>query len=241
MPHEHDPKAIEEVNSKVEKAYAAWKKYSAFPQDKIDAVVEKVAEAGRAHARRLAEMAVEETGYGNVEDKVVKNLLCADFLNRAMRGMKTVGLLREIPEQKIVEYGVPVGVVAAIVPTTNPTSTVIYKVLISLKAGNGIVISPHPHAVRSTQETADLLYRAALEAGAPEDIIQCLSTPVLEATQALMKHPRTAVILATGTPYSTIFCSGISRSRPTVFMPRIARLRKSAQRRFLVTLSSTLP
>jgi acetaldehyde dehydrogenase (acetylating) len=143
-------------------------------------------------------MAVEETSYGNVEDKVAKNLLCADFLNRAMRGMKCVGQLREIPEQKVVEYGVPLGVVAAIVPTTNPTSTVIYKVLISLKAGNAIVISPHPRAVRCTCETADILYRAAVEAGAPEDIIQCLNTPTLEATQTLMKHPRTAVILATG-------------------------------------------
>jgi acetaldehyde dehydrogenase (acetylating) len=198
MPHEHDPKAIEEVNSKIERAYAAWKKYSKFSQEKIDAIVEKMAEAGRTHARRLAELAVEETSYGNVEDKVAKNLLCADFLNRAMRGMKCVGLLREIPEQKIVEWGVPLGVVAAIVPTTNPTSTVIYKTLVSLKAGNAIVISPHPHAVRCTCETADLLYRAALEAGAPEDIIQCLGTPSLEATQAMMKHHRTAVILATG-------------------------------------------
>jgi acetaldehyde dehydrogenase (acetylating) len=198
MPHDHDPKALEEVNTKVEKAYAAWKKYAAWPQERMDVVVEKMAEAGRAQARRLAEMAVEETGYGNVEDKIAKNLLCADFLPRAMRGMKLVGLLREIPEQKIVEYGVPVGVIAAIIPTTNPTSTAIYKILISLKAGNAIVISPHPRARRCTCETADILYRAALEAGAPEDIIQCLTHPTLEATQALMRHERTAVILATG-------------------------------------------
>lgn len=198
MPHEHDPKALEEVNTKVEKAYAAWKRYAAWPQERMDVVVEKMAEAGRAQARRLAEMAVEETGYGNVEDKVAKNLLCADFLPRTMRGMKLVGLLRELPDQKIVEYGVPVGVIAAVIPTTNPTSTAIYKILISLKAGNAIVISPHPRARRCTCETADILYRAALEAGAPEDIIQCLSNPTLEATQALMRHERTAVILATG-------------------------------------------
>lgn len=198
MPHEHDSASIEEARSKVEKSYAAWLKYRSFTQEQIDAVVERVAAAGRAHARRLAELAVEETSYGNVEDKVAKNLLCADFLAKAIRGMKTVGLLREIPEQKVVEYGVPIGVVAAIVPTTNPTSTVIFKVLISLKAGNGIVISPHPRAIRSTCETAELLYRAAVEAGAPEDIIQCLGKPTLEATQALMKHERTAVILATG-------------------------------------------
>lgn len=198
MSHEQDPAVLEEVRSKVEKAYAAWQKYRHFTQEQIDAVVEAMAAAGRADARRLAAMAVEETTYGNVDDKLAKNLLCADWLPRAMRGMKTVGLLREIPEQRIVEYGVPVGVVAAIVPTTNPTSTVIYKVLISLKAGNAIVISPHPRATRCTCETADLLYRAALEAGAPEDIIQCLTSPTLEGTQALMRHERTGVILSTG-------------------------------------------
>jgi acetaldehyde dehydrogenase (acetylating) len=198
MPHTQDPAALQEVRSKVEKAYAAWQKYRLFTQEQIDAVVERVAAAGRAHARRLAEMAVEETSYGNVEDKVAKNLLCAEWLPRAMRGMKTVGLLREIPEQKVVEFGVPVGVVAAIIPTTNPTSTAIYKALISLKAGNSIVISPHPRATNCTCETADLLYSAALEAGAPEGIIQSLTNPTLDATQALMKHPQTAVILATG-------------------------------------------
>src|SRR5579864_7610545 len=107
-----------------------------------------------------------------------------------MRGMKTVGILREIPEDKIVEIGVPVGVVAAILPTTNPTSTAIYKTLISLKAGNGIVISPHPNARRCTCETADLLYRAALEAGAPEDIIQCVGNATIQGTNALMTHER---------------------------------------------------
>ncbi|HSB16032.1 MAG TPA: aldehyde dehydrogenase family protein [Bryobacteraceae bacterium] len=198
MPHEQDPAAIEEVRSKVEKAYAAWLKYRNFTQEQIDVIVERAAAAGRAHARRLAELAVEETGYGNVDDKIAKNLLCAEFLPKAMRKVKTVGLLREIPGQKVVEYGVPVGVVAAIVPTTNPTSTAIFKILISLKAGNGIVISPHPRALRSTCETAEVLYRAAVEAGAPEDIVQCLGKPTLEGTQALMKHERTAVILATG-------------------------------------------
>jgi acetaldehyde dehydrogenase (acetylating) len=190
--------AIQEARSKVEAAYAAWEKYRQFSQEQVDAVVERAAAAGRANAIRLAEMAVRETGYGNVKDKVAKNLLNADFLPRAMRGMKTVGLLREIPEQKVVEYGVPVGIVAAIIPTTNPTSTVIYKTLISLKAGNGVVLSPHPRAKSCTACTAELLHKAAVEAGAPEGIVQCLSTVTQEATQALMRHPRTGVILATG-------------------------------------------
>ena len=112
--------------------------------------------------------------------------------------MKTVGVLRELPEEKIVEIGVPVGVVAAILPTTNPTSTAIYKTLISLKAGNAIVISPHPRAHKCTCDTAAILYQAAVEAGAPEDIIQCVDNATIEGTNALMRHERTGVILSTG-------------------------------------------
>ena len=157
-----------------------------------------MAAAARAHSKRLADLAVEETGYGNPKDKYIKNLLSSDWLPRRMRGMKTVGILRELPDEKLVEIGVPVGVVAAILPTTNPTSTAIYKTLISLKAGNAIVISPHPRAHRCTCATAAVMYQAAIEAGAPEDIIQCVDTATLEGTNALMRHERTSVILSTG-------------------------------------------
>ena len=190
--------SVQEVRSKVDKAWNAFQKYRTFTQEQVDAIVERMGAAARANARRLAELAVEETGYGNAKDKYIKNLLCCDWLPRRMRGMKTVGALREIPEEKIVEIGVPVGVVAAILPTTNPTSTAIYKTLISLKAGNTIVISPHPRAHRCTCETAAVLYRAALEAGAPEDVIQCVDNATLEGTSALMRHDRTGVILSTG-------------------------------------------
>lgn len=198
MLHDRDLVSIQEVRSKVEKTYAAWTKYRSFSQEKIDAVVEAMAEAGRANAQRLAEMAVEETGYGNARDKLIKNLLCSDLLPRTMRGMKTVGVLRELPEQKVVEIGVPMGVVAAILPTTNPTSTTIYKILISLKAGNAIIVSPHPRARACSCETADLLYQAARQAGAPEDIIGCITSATVEATSELMRHKRTGVILSTG-------------------------------------------
>lgn len=198
MLEDKDLVSIQEVRTKVEKAYAAWQKYRAFSQEQVDVIVERMAAAGRANAEKLAAMAVEETGYGNVKDKIAKNLLNADLLPRKMRGMRTIGFLREIPEEKIVEYAVPVGVVAAILPTTNPTSTAIYKILISLKAGNAIVLSPHPRAVKCTCATADLLYRAALEAGAPEEIIQCLGYASLDGTNALMRHERTGVILSTG-------------------------------------------
>jgi acetaldehyde dehydrogenase (acetylating) len=190
--------SIQEVRTKVEKAFAAWQKYRTFSQEQVDAIVERMAAAARANAKHLAAFAVEETGYGNAKDKYIKNLLTSDWLPRRMRGMKTVGVIREIPEEKIVEIGTPVGVIAAILPTTNPTSTAIYKTLISLKAGNAIVISPHPRAHKCTCATAAILYKAAVEAGAPEDIIQCVDNATLEGTNALMRHELTSVILSTG-------------------------------------------
>jgi acetaldehyde dehydrogenase (acetylating) len=198
MPQDKDLESLQEVRTKVEKAHAAFQKYLAFNQQKVDAIVEAMGAAGRANARRLAELAVEETRYGNVKDKIVKNLLNSDLLPRSIRGMKTVGMLREVPDKHIAEYGVPVGVVAALLPTTNPTSTVFYKSIIALKAGNAIVLSPHPRAAKCTKAAADVMYRAAVEAGAPEDIIQCITAPTMESTQALMKDERVAVILATG-------------------------------------------
>src|SRR5881628_2493556 len=198
MLEDKDLVSIQEVRAKVEKAYAAWQKYRHYNQEQVDAIVERMAAAARAEAQRLAELAVEETGYGNAADKLAKNLLCADLLPRRMRGMKTIGVLRELPDEQVTEIGVPVGVVAAILPTTNPTSTAIYKSLTALKAGNAIVLSPHPNAMRCTCETAAVLYQAALEAGAPADIMQCITTPTLEATNALMRHDRTGVILSTG-------------------------------------------
>src|SRR5947208_8686122 len=198
MLEDKDLLSVQEVRTKVEKAHAAWQKYRAYSQEQIDAIVERMAAAARANAKRLADLAVEETGYGNAKDKYIKNILNCDWLPRRMRGMKTIGYLRDLPEEKIVEYGVSLGVVAAILPTTNPTSTAMFKTLIALKAGNAIVISPHPRAYKCTCETASILYQAALEAGAPEDIIQCVEMATMEGIQALMRHERTSVILATG-------------------------------------------
>src|SRR5579863_9397315 len=190
--------SIQEVRSKVEKAYAASQKYRHFRQEQVDAIVEHMAAAARASAQRLAELAVQETGYGNAKDKLAKNLLCADLLPRRMRGMKTVGVIGELAEEKVIEIGVPVGVVAAVLPTTNPTSTAIYKTLISLKGGNAVVVSPHPRAHKCTCATVSVLYQAAVEAGAPEGIIQCIDNATIEGTSALMRHEKTGVILATG-------------------------------------------
>lgn len=198
MLQDQDLLSIQEVRAKVDQAYAAWTRYRSVSQPEADSIVEAMAAAARTHAQRLAERAVEETGYGNVRDKFAKNMLAADTLARRMRGMRTLCVLREIPDQKIVEIGVPMGVVAAILPTTNPTSTAIYKTLIALKSGNAIVLAPHPRARACTCETASILAEAAIKAGAPEGLIQCINVSTVEGTNELMRHRRTAVILSTG-------------------------------------------
>lgn len=198
MLQDSDLISVQEVRTKVDKAHAAFQQYRGFSQERVDAIVEAMAAAGRAEARRLAEMAVQETGMGTVESKVAKNLLCADLLPRRIRGMKTVGILRELKEERVIEIAEPVGVVAAVLPTTNPTSTAIYKTIVSLKSGNAVVHSPHPRAKGCTCATIDLLHRAAVAAGAPPDLIQCITNATMEGTNALMRHPRTSVILATG-------------------------------------------
>jgi acetaldehyde dehydrogenase (acetylating) len=197
--------SIQEVRGKVEQAHSAWTAWTrsrSFTQSKIDSLVESVAAAARHHSQRLAELAVQETGYGNAADKFAKNMLAADVLPRRMRGMRTVGILRENAEdgivEGIVEIGEPVGVIAAILPTTNPTSTAIYKTLIALKAGNAIVLSPHPRARACSCETAAVLATAAREAGAPEGLVGCIGTSTIESTNELMRHRHTALILSTG-------------------------------------------
>ena len=198
MQLDQDLQSIQEVRAKVDAAYQAWGKYRTYSQEQVDAIVEAMGAAARRHAARLGELAASETGYGNGKDKYAKNMLAAEILPRAIRGMKTVGVLRELKDEQVVEIGTPMGVVAAILPTTNPTSTAIYKTIIALKAGNAIVVSPHPRARRCTCETIAVLTEAAVAAGAPVGLIQCISDPTLESTHELMRHKRTGVILSTG-------------------------------------------
>lgn len=198
MLQDTDLLSIQEVRAKVDRAYAASQEYRKFSQSQVDTIVEAMASAARSESRRLAELAVQETGMGNADSKHAKNLLCADLLPRRIRGMKTIGVIREIKEERIIEIAEPVGVVAAILPTTNPTSTAIYKTIVSLKSGNAIVLSPHPRAKNCTCATVDVLHRAAVQSGAPAELIQCINTASMEGTNALMRHPRTGVILSTG-------------------------------------------
>ncbi len=190
--------SIQEARQAVERASEAQKKFAAFSQEQVDAVVEACAEAATAAGEQLARVAVEETGYGNVADKIIKNRLASVDVPRAIRGMKTAGILREDREKGIIEIAEPVGVVAAVIPSTNPTSTTIYKTIISLKVRNAVVLSPHPTAMRCICETVAVLSRAALKMGAPEGLIECLNHPTMQGTQELMKSRLVGVILATG-------------------------------------------
>jgi acetaldehyde dehydrogenase (acetylating) len=190
--------SIQEARRALERASEAQKRFAAFSQEQVDAIVEACARAATAAAEQLARVAVEETGYGNVPDKIIKNHLASVEVPRAIRGMKTVGILREDREKGIIEIAEPVGVVAAVIPSTNPTSTTIYKILISLKARNGVVVSPHPAAMRSICETVGVLERTAFGMGAPEGLIVCLAHPTMQGTQELMRSRLTGVILATG-------------------------------------------
>ncbi len=167
-------------------------------QEQIDAIVTAMAEAVTPQAEALARLAVEETGYGVVDDKVQKNLFSSRQVYEFIKPMRTVGVINRLEDRKIVEIGEPFGVVAAIVPSTNPTSTAIYKVLIAMKARCAIVVSPHPAAVRCITRAVEVMANAAFRAGAPAGAIGWMTTVTLEGTQELMKHRDVAVILATG-------------------------------------------
>jgi acetaldehyde dehydrogenase (acetylating) len=180
------------------RARQAQTELAELSQDRIDGIVDAVAAAATAQAEALAKLAVEETGYGVIADKIQKNLFSSKRVYEFIRPMRTVGVIHRDEARKVVEIAEPFGVVAAVVPSTNPTSTAIYKILIALKARCAIVLSPHPAAVRCISRTADVLASAARDAGAPEESVQWMTTVTLEGTQELMKHRDVAVILATG-------------------------------------------
>ena len=200
MELDKDLLARQEARSMAKEAAAAQKLLSAMDQAQLDAIVKSIAKAFSGAALELAELAVRETGFGNVEDKITKNRFASDTLWRAIENMKTVGVLKEDSREKLWEIGVPVGVIAAIVPSTNPTSTVCYKAMIALKAGCSIVFSPHPKAIDCTLRAAKIVAKAAEAAGAPKGSVCCLTIPSLDGCRELMSAPQTNLILATGGP-----------------------------------------
>jgi acetaldehyde dehydrogenase (acetylating) len=193
-----DLESIQEARDLAQAAFSAFQTFEHFSEEQVEKILAEISRAGIANAAPLAKMAVEETGYGTVEHKTLKNLFCAQDVYNAIRPMKTVGIVSEDTEKKVMEVASPIGVIAAIIPSTNPTSTAIYKALIALKGRNTIVFSPHPSAAKCINATSRLIAEAAERAGAPKGVISCMKASTLEGTDALMKHERTALILATG-------------------------------------------
>src|ERR1043166_9645914 len=160
-----DLESVQEARHLVQTAHDAWLKFEDFTEDQVERILSEISRVGIANAESLARLAVDETGYGTVEHKTLKNLFCADDVYRAIRPMKTVGIVNEDKEKKVFEVATSIGVIAAIIPSTNPTSTTIYKALIALKGRNVIVFSPHPSATRCINETARLMSDAAARCG----------------------------------------------------------------------------
>ena len=200
MEFDKDLAARQEARNLCVRAENAQKLLASMPQQKLDAITEAMAKAFCAHAGELAELAAKETGFGNAADKQIKNRFASETVLEAIRDMKTVGILSVDEKQKLWHIGVPVGLIAAIVPSTNPTSTICYKALIALKAGNAIVFSPHPKALQCSLRAAKILSDAASQAGAPEGSIGCLSLASMAGCQELMTAPQVKLILATGGP-----------------------------------------
>jgi acetaldehyde dehydrogenase (acetylating) len=196
MSADKDLVSVQQARDLVEAAFEAWKTVAKFDQAKIDRICAAMAAAALREAARLGAMAVEETGFGIPADKETKNRFAAEDVWNYFKSLKTVGVVSETKD--IVEIASPRGVVAGIIPSTNPTSTAIFKCLIAIKSRNAIVLSPHPSAAKCINESVRVVRDAAVKEGLPAAAISCMSTATIEGTDALMKHKRTAVILATG-------------------------------------------
>ena len=196
MSVDKDLVSVQQARDLVEAAHRAQAEVAQFDQAKIDRICEAMAAAALREAARLGAMAVEETGYGVPDDKREKNRFAAEDVWNYFRGLRTKGVVTE--SKDVVEIASPRGVVAGIIPSTNPTSTAIFKILISIKSRNAVVLSPHPSAAKCINETARVMKEAGIKEGLPADAIGCMTSATIEGTEALMKHKQTAVILATG-------------------------------------------
>ncbi|PKN97731.1 MAG: acetaldehyde dehydrogenase [Chloroflexi bacterium HGW-Chloroflexi-4] len=228
--------SIQEARDLTAQAYEAWKVWSHATQEQVDKVCAAMAEAAYAASERLGRLAHEETGYGVAAHKQLKNEFAARGVWQSIKDVRTVGVIRVDVEKKLYEIAWPMGVVAALTPSTNPTSTVIYKILIAVKARDAIVIAPHPSAAKCCFETASLMAKVAVENGAPQGLIACLQNISLPGTQELMTHKNTALILATGgTPMVRAAHStgkpayGVGPGNVPVYVDRSADIEKAAR------------
>jgi acetaldehyde dehydrogenase (acetylating) len=230
-----DLHSIQQARTLLRKAREAFDLYHTFSQEQVDRIVAEMVKAGIQESERLAKLALEETGFGRIESKIQKNLFATRTLQERMQGMKTCGVIRTSENGSIWEIASPMGVVAALIPSTNPTSTAMYKAIIAAKARCGIVISPHPRAKNCTLEALHVVAHAAYKAGAPQGLFGCMTEPSIEGTNALMEDPDTDLILATGG--SAMVHSAYSKGKPAygvgsgnvpVYVDRTADLSKAA-------------
>jgi acetaldehyde dehydrogenase (acetylating) len=193
-----DLQSIQEVRDVLAAAHEAQLQFRSFSQEQVDRICAAMAAAGASQAARLGRLATEETGFGKPEDKEKKNLFATQRVWESIAALKTVGVIHEDTERRVLHIAEPMGIVAALIPSTNPTSTVMFKALIAVKARNAIVASPHPNALQCTREAMNVMRDAAEQAGAPRSLMACLSVPTAEGTAELMRHKLTSIILATG-------------------------------------------
>jgi acetaldehyde dehydrogenase (acetylating) len=234
MSADKDLLSVQQARDLVEAAHRAQAEVVQFDQAKIDRICDAMSKAALRESPRVAALAVEETGYGIAEDKHVKNQFAAETIWNYFKNLRTVGVVSETKE--VVEIASPRGVVCGIVPSTNPTSTAIFKILIAIKSRNAIVLSPHPSAARCINETVKAMREAGVKEGLPADAIGCMTTATIEGTEALMKHKMTAVILATGgiglvrAAYSSGKPAfGVGPGNVPVFIERSANVPKAVQ------------
>lgn len=228
--------ALQEMRTAVQAAKKAQLVYMDFTQEQVDRIVKAVADAAFEQSERLGKLAVEETGMGVAAHKTIKNEVGSRAVYESIKDLKTVGVVGEDKVNKVVEIAAPFGVVAAIIPTTNPTATAFFKTLIALKTRNSVVVSPHPYAVQCTGEALKVCNAAAVAAGAPEGLIQCLTMSSMDATQQLMKHPDVNLILATGggalvkAAYSSGKPAyGVGPGNVPVYIERTAKIEKAVE------------
>lgn len=209
-----DLATLADVRAKARQARRAFGELEAADQDTLDRIVRQMAEAGTAAAAELARLAVDETGYGVYEDKIIKNKYNTGFVARWMLERRAVGVLWVDEANRVTAVGSPMGVIAGIIPVTNPTSTVLFKSLAAVKAGNAIVHAPHPRAARCSRRAAEVMAEAAVAAGAPPGLVSCLDRPTLAATKELMGRDEIALVLATGGP--GMVRAAYSSGKPTI-------------------------
>lgn len=197
---DYDLRSIQAVRDLARLGKAAAEQIADYTEEQIDRILRNMVAAAKKHAVVLAKMAVEETGFGKVEDKTYKNHLASTILYQSIKDMKTIGIIRHDEATQIMDVAEPVGLVMGIIPSTNPTSTAIYKAMIAIKSRNAIVFSPHPSAAKCTVKAAEIMNQAAVEAGAPANIIGCISMPSMNATNELMENKEVKMIIATGGP-----------------------------------------